>query len=186
MFNLDKTSNKRVNPEQNDDEDNPEEEEEPISPWTNFTFPINTTGEMNLLEETLRYNKLFRKDFIETFANITYVKNKRLKFDFGFAVIDKIFNREILAKYSWQGTETRTAKIPFQGFTEIMKVIFEILYSKNKKYTKSAVLYFVKTMILQNGLRRYRQHKKTYEHENHNYFEFCLNNFIFSFMYIVL
>lgn len=156
-----------VNSEGNDDDDNPEEEEEPLSPWTNFTFPINTVGEINQLEQTLRKNKIFRKDFIETFANISYVKNKRLKFDFGFAVIDKMFNREIITKYSWQGTESRSTKLPFQGFTEIVKVIFEILYSKNRKYTKGAVLYFIKTIILQKGLRRYKQHKSTYELDNH-------------------
>lgn len=106
--------------------------------------------------------KIFRKNFIETYSSIKYVKNKRLKFDFAFAVADKIFDREIFTKYSWEGyTKTKYKKLPFNGFTEIVRVFYEILSTRNKKYTRSATLYFFKNILLQKGAARFRTHKKS-------------------------
>lgn len=132
-----------------------------ISLLSSFRFPLKTVEEFNSLEQVLRANAEFRKEFVTSFAKLEYTRNKRSKFDFGFAVADAIIERELLAKYSWVGnTDRRYKKLSFVEYEEFIKVFCDILSTRNKKNTKSMTLFYLKNGLLQYSKRRYDQQLK--------------------------
>lgn len=100
------------------------------------------------MNQLLTTNSVFRREFIDIFTTIKYIENPRTRFDFAFAVTDKIFDKDLLCKYSWTGyNHLNERKYPFKVFTEVIKALYEILYTRHKKYSRAVAFYFFKNVM---------------------------------------
>lgn len=120
-----------------------------MTPWNEIQFPLTNTNDLTYLNHLLGTNSEFRREFIDIFTNIKYLPNNRTRFDFAFAVTDNIFDRELLFKYSWSGhsPSPKVRKLPFKNFTEILRAFYEILSTRNKKYSRAMTLYYLKNVM---------------------------------------
>lgn len=120
-----------------------------MTPWNEIQFPLSNTDDLIYLDHLLGNNAEFRREFVEIFTNINFLPNSRTRFDFAFAVADKIFDRELLVKYSWTGHSINPVmkKLPFKTYTEILRAFYEILSTRNKKYSRAVTLYFLKNVM---------------------------------------
>lgn len=136
-----------------------------MTPWNEIQFPLSNTDDLTYLDHLLGNNAEFRREFVEIFTNINFLPNSRTRFDFAFAVADKIFDRELLVKYSWTGHSINPIikKLPFKTYTEILRAFYEILSTRNKKYSRAVTLYFLKNVMFRRvcvNTKRYVGFKK--------------------------
>lgn len=124
-----------------------------------FQFPINETKDLLDLEETLSTNPIFRKEFIEQFSKITFHRNRshQMNYKYAYLIIDEIFDRELLAKYSWSGFMRSTQKMKFANFKAIITAFQEILVKKDSKYTLKLTTFFLSRRLLRNSTSRYKR-----------------------------
>lgn len=157
------TENENCQPENDSTGDNdknvktPDEKAESV--LAIFNFPLKTVEEFNTLEDELGKNAIFRQEFINSFSKIKHhQRHTRSKFDFGFVLADAIFERELLAKYTWRGnSDKHNKKMSFAPYKECISAFCDIMLARSKKNNKSVTLFYMKTALLKYGQRRFDQ-----------------------------
>lgn len=116
---------------------------------TDFNFPLTTIDELGRLNDVLAVNKEFRRDFIKRFAATRYKITKRSKFNYAYAVVDAIFEKDLLAIFTW-AHKGKQRKLPFNDYEHIISAFSECLASHDKRYTKENTKFFLHQVLFRN------------------------------------
>lgn len=127
-----------------------------------FEFPIKSLDEFTRLEKLLSSDLQFKHQFVKNFSALPYViGNKKSNFKYALRVANSILGWEVLSKFSWCGNHfARVAekrKLAFRDFSHTVRTFYEIIASKDRKYTSATNVYFFQFKLLRNSAQRLLQ-----------------------------
>lgn len=114
----------------------------------NERFPLKTSRQLELFEETLG-DPIFRANFIKQFSRYIFGKKKYTS-RVAHALADRIFDCNLLAKYTWSGIGGEA----FKDFIEIQNVFREIMSNRYPNFTEAENIVFFRDKLLRYSKRR--------------------------------